>query len=275
MKLEERKLMEKVFNDEDVTKIITENNLSDQEIDLHLPTFISFYLKKLEFLDNQKKGIKCLKPELSYEDKFLGIDYVAYNQGKVDNTQNISLYSINLEQNSKIIVNDNRKEVLSYIKTFLKNVDSNKFSKGLYLYGKYGTGKSYIMQDLAQTLAYKGYSVVMAYYPDFIRRLKTLITTGGIEEIVNELKACDYLFLDDFGGESNSQFVRDEILLPILQYRMINKKPLFITSNLGEKEIKEHLAMSTKDTDLLKSVRIFERINSLCNFMELKDKNYR
>ena len=161
------------------------------------------------------------------------------------------------------------------MKRFLNSYQENPNQQGLYLYGSYGCGKSYIMGNLAVELTKLGVDVAFVYYPDFVRMVKSMITTGGINNLVDELKKVPVLFLDDFGGESNSNFIRDEVLLPILQYRMVNKKPLFVTSNLSDKEIIAHLAESTKDVDGVKALRVFERLRSLMIFKELKDKNYR
>ena len=101
-----------------------------------------------------------------------------------------------------------------------------------------------------------------------------MVTTGGINELVNELKRVPILILDDFGGESNTNFIRDEVLLPILQYRMVNKKPLFITSNLDEKGILDHLSESTKEIDAQKAVRVFERIKTLVDLRACVCKHF-
>jgi primosomal protein DnaI len=174
-----------------------------------------------------------------------------------------------------LIINNNRLGVLKEVKRFLETYEANPKQKGLYVHGKCGQGKSYIIAYLALELANKGIDVAFVYYPDLVRTIKSMVTTGGINELVNELKRVPILILDDFGGESNTNFIRDEVLLPILQYRMVNKKPLFITSNLDRNAIIDHLSESTKEIDYQKAVRVFERIKTLVDFIELNDQNYR
>jgi primosomal protein DnaI len=147
--------------------------------------------------------------------------------------------------------------------------------KGIYLHGPYGCGKSYIMAWLANKFAENGKKVVFAYYPDLIRQIKSSIATGGLEEAVETLKDADVLFLDDFGGETTTTFIRDEVLGAVLQERMENRKLTFITSNLDPASLHNHLAETAKDVDELKASRIEERITILMEFVELNDSNYR
>ena len=46
-------------------------------------------------------------------------------------------------------------------------------------------------------------------------------------------------------------------------------------SNLDQKAILDHLSESSKEIDAQKAVRVYERIKTLVDFVELKDKNYR
>ena len=84
-----------------------------------------------------------------------------------------------------------------------------------------------------------------------------------------------YVAFDDFGAESCSAFVRDEILGPILQERMNNHLPTFMTSNLDDDNLIDHLSETSKSTDVLRSTRIRARMQALMNFVELTGKNYR
>ena len=46
------------------------------------------------------------------------------------------------------------------------------------------------------------------------------------------LKTSPILMLDDIGAESNSAWFRDEILMIVLEYRMMQELPTFFSSNL-------------------------------------------
>ena len=282
--LKEKKFINELLQDKHIKEFIDEHQITEKEFDIYLETFMAFYLKKQACknclgINECKQTRKGLIPVLDKEGSYITLDYIECSyQEEISSKQNEHLHLYNtsfVNVDNDMFVNEERKEVLSFYKKFLQSYFDNPHQKGLYLYGSYGSGKSYIMGNLANELAKQGVDTAFVYYPDFVRQIKQMVTTGGINKIVDELKKVPVLFLDDFGGESNSNFIRDEVLLPILQYRMINKKPLFITSNLSDKEIIDHLAESNREIDHQKAIRVFERIRSLTDFKQLKDKNYR
>ena len=59
-----------------------------------------------------------------------------------------------------------------------------------------------------------------------------------------------------------TSWVRDEIFGPIINFRLMEKKPVFITSNLNPKDdLKNHLAGDKTKDSLLKADRIIARLN--------------
>ena len=128
---------------------------------------------------------------------------------------------------------------------------------------------------LATKLVDLNAKVIFAYYPELVRQIKSSISEGNLEFYLEELKNVEVLMIDDIGGESNSDFIRDEVLGAILQTRMSNNSLTFMSSNLNPKLLLEHLSSGSKDVDRVKGSRVFERISTLMEFVELKDKNYR
>ena len=169
-----------------------------------------------------------------------------------------------------------RREIYQKLKDIYDNkVNNVNDNRGLFIHGSYGTGKSYICGCFAKAFARAGFNTIIAFYPELIRIIKSSIGTGLIEEYIDLLKNADVLFLDDFGGEVSTQFIRDEVLFPILQYRMEHHMLTFMTSNLDKSTLHAHLSETTQSLDETKAYRIEERINALMDFVELKDVNYR
>lgn len=82
--------------------------------------------------------------------------------------------------------------------------------------------------------------------------------------------------LDDFGAETMSNWVRDEVLGAILQYRMAEQLPTFFTSNLGFNELTQHLALTQRgERDVVKAARIMERIKVIADPIVLDGDNRR
>ena len=167
-----------------------------------------------------------------------------------------------------------RVPVLKYVTEFIKKYTKKEKVKGLYLNGSFGTGKTYIISALFNDLARKGYKSAIVYYPEFIRDLKASFKTD-YEEKFNYIKKVPLLLLDDIGAENVSNYNRDEVLGPILQYRMENNLATFFTSNLTVKELENNLAPNSTSVEKVKARRIIERIKQLTENIELISKNRR
>ncbi|WP_216828895.1 primosomal protein DnaI [Alkalihalobacterium elongatum] len=144
---------------------------------------------------------------------------------------------------------------------FAMQADPGKRSMGLYLYGKFGVGKTYIMGAVANALADRGIESMLVYTPDFFREMKQSIGDGTLNVKLDRVKNAQVLILDDIGAESLSSWIRDDVLGVILQYRMLEKLPTLFTSNFDYDELEEHLAYSERGGfEQLKAKRIMERI---------------
>lgn len=176
---------------------------------------------------------------------------------------------------SEIYTNDkNRVELIKWVTNFIKEYKKGNTFKGLYLSGNFGSGKSYIVSAMLNELVSSGYNAALIYYPEFLRILKSSFKTD-FEEQFDYARKADLLLLDDIGAENMSSWSRDEILGPILQYRMDNKLPTFFTSNLTIEELEIHLSEGKEVVDKLKAKRIIERINYLTDDIKLISKNQR
>lgn len=167
-----------------------------------------------------------------------------------------------------------RVPILKYINEFIKKYTQKEIVKGLYLNGSFGSGKTYLVSALFNDLAHKGYKCAVVYYPEFIRDLKSSFKTD-YEEKFNYIKKVSLLLLDDIGAENVSNYNRDEILGPILQYRMEQNLPTFFTSNLTLEELENNLSITSSGVDKVKARRIIERIKQLTLSIELVSKNRR
>ena len=164
--------------------------------------------------------------------------------------------------------------IVKYFKEFIDNYDNEDKPKGIYLNGSFGSGKTYLVAALFNEMAKKGVRSVLIYYPEFLRSLKASFQTNYDEQF-NYIKKVPLLLLDDIGAENCSNWSRDEVLGPILQYRMENHLPTFFTSNLTLEELENSLAMTSNGVDKVKARRIVERIKQLTVSLELISKNRR
>lgn len=171
--------------------------------------------------------------------------------------------------------NSERVQIFKEISRFVSNYQNEEFTKGIYLYGEFGTGKTQILLNLASLLSKRNTEVLFVYYPDLVRNLKSLIGNPGFETLIQRLKTVEILMLDDVGAENNTEFIRDEVLGPILQYRMMAYLPVFMTSNYSLPLLQEHFSFGKEEVNKIKSSRIIERIRAMMEIVELKGKKYR
>lgn len=167
-----------------------------------------------------------------------------------------------------------RLPIIKYFKEFMDNYNSPEKPKGLYLTGSFGSGKTYLISALFNELAKKGVKSALIYYPEFLRSLKASFQTNYSDKF-DYIKKVPLLLLDDIGAENCSNWSRDEVLGPILQYRMESHLPTFFTSNLSLEELETSLAITSSAADKVKARRIIERIKQLTVTLELVSKNRR
>lgn len=287
----DKKLYKKEYanakKDPDFNEIINKLDLEDEE----LMKYTSKLKQATNELKNYRKDSKCLLNEIP---GFIYTPYVLdgklYFKYKASKEKEKELDEIEYLKNgykfevakevrnakmSEIYINDeNRVELIKWVTKFIKEYPKGKTYKGLYLSGNFGSGKTYIVSAMLNELVKKGYNAALIYYPEFLRILKASFNTD-FDEQFNYARKADLLLLDDIGAENMTAWARDEILGPILQYRMDNKLPTFFTSNLTINELEIHLSQDKNSINKLKAKRIIERIKYLTDNLELISKNQR
>ncbi len=195
--------------------------------------------------------------------------------------ENLGFFDISKEiadASFKNIYKDDKKRlpIIKYFKTFMDQYKKGDNPKGLYLTGSFGSGKTYLIASLFNEMAHNGVVSAFVYYPEFLRSLKSSFGTGSsYEEKFNYIKKVPLLLLDDIGAENATVWSRDEVLGPILQYRMEEDLPTFFTSNLTLDELENNLSNIPGGVSKVKARRIVERIKQLTQEMELVSKNRR
>lgn len=231
---------------------------------------------------NKIKGYAYL-PEV--ENKQLRFGYKMCNKQKKIENQNKymeNVYSYNIPKeimNAKmkdIITEDkNRISIIKWMKAFIKDYNNKKNPKGLYLYGSFGSGKTYLISALFNEFAKNGVKSAIIFWPEYLSDLKASFNKDDYKLKIDKLKTVPLLLLDDIGAELTTQWSRDEVLCPIIQYRMQEKLPTFFTSNLDINSLEQNLSSTKQGIDEIKARRVIERIDYLTDKIELVSKNYR
>ncbi|MFD2446295.1 primosomal protein DnaI [Bacillus sp. CGMCC 1.16607] len=171
---------------------------------------------------------------------------------------------------------DDRMDAIDRAELFVENYQTGVRSKGLYFYGKFGVGKSYLLGAMANELAEKGISSMIVYFPELVRELKASIGDQTLNQKIEMIKKAPILMLDDIGAETMSSWLRDEVLGPILQFRMLEELPTFFTSNFEYEGLEHHLTYSQRgEEEKIKARRLMERIRYLTEAVEVIGRNRR
>lgn len=225
----------------------------------------------LESLNNDKIN-KILKPELYRdENNELNCKLVRINKNIGLDNKELMNFAEDLDIQSSSISNaylsyfrldtKERENAVLVVKNFIKRILSKEKieKKGLYIYGKNGVGKSYLASCIFNELKEK-LNILYVYSSDLSRQLK-LAPFDKVNKYVRVLKKVDLLIIDDFGSEDITTYYRDELLLPIIEYRTINNLPFVITSNSSIGNLVSQLSKNDGQMELLKSAKLVRRIN--------------
>lgn len=160
---------------------------------------------------------------------------------------------------------------------FTQEYKPGHFVPGLYLYGSFGVGKTFLLGAIANQLALQGDEVTMLHFPSFAVQMKNSIKNNTTEDLLNTVRTAPVLMIDDIGADAMSAWIRDDVLGVILEYRMQQELPTFFSSNFDMKELEEeHLAVDAQgNQEPLKAKRIMERIKFLSREMPMMGQNLR
>lgn len=153
----------------------------------------------------------------------------------------------------------------------------NQYHRGMYIYGSFGIGKTYLLAALANRLAKLGIQTTLVHFPTFANEMKASIQSHDTEAKIDSVKRSPILMLDDVGADDTSPWIRDDVFSVILEYRMQNELSTFFSSNYSMRELaKEHLSADKYgDQTPLKAGRIMERIHFLAKEYQMRGKNHR
>ena len=152
-----------------------------------------------------------------------------------------------------------------------------EFHKGMYLQGKFGVGKTFLLAAIANELAANGFKSTLVHFPSFAVEIKSAIGENNTKQLIDEIKKAPVLMLDDIGAEQLSSWLRDDVLGVILQYRMQEELPTFFSSNLAMAQLEsEYLTVNNRgEAEPVKARRIMERIRFLASEYLVEGPNRR
>jgi len=279
-------LVQKIMKDPDVAAFIQQESLNQDELSRSISKFNQYITERDKFLRGDTDYIaKGYKPILVMNHGYADVSYeetpeliAAEKEAAIKKRLNLINFPSSLKNVSFLDVYRDDVQRLTVLKRMIEFVnDYPNNLKGLYLYGDFGVGKSFMVAALAHDLSEKrGVSSTLLHYPSFVIDVKNAIGDGNVKTLVDELKLSEVLILDDIGAEQSTPWVRDEILQVILQYRMQEDLPTFFTSNFNFDDLEQHFAKGKHGNDeTWEARRVMERIRYLAEETRLEGVNRR
>lgn len=279
-------LVQKIMKDPDVAAFIQQESLTPEELNRSISKFNQYITERDKFLRGDTDYIaKGYKPILVMNHGYADVSYeetpeliAAEKEAAIKNRLKLINLPASLKQASlaQVDLDDlGRLPVFEKLLAFVEQYPTIR--KGLYLYGDFGVGKSFMVAALAHDLSEKrGVSSTLLHYPSFVIDVKNAISDGNVKTLVDEIKLSEVLILDDIGAEQSTAWIRDEILQVILQYRMQENLPTFFTSNFDFEDLEKHFAKGKQGNDeIWEARRVMERIRYLTEETRLEGVNRR
>ncbi|MDS3576539.1 primosomal protein DnaI [Streptococcus pneumoniae] len=279
-------LVQKIMKDPDVAAFVQQESLNQDELNRSISKFNQYITERDKFLRGDTDYIaKGYKPILVMNHGYADVSYeetpeliAAEKEAAIKKRLNLINFPSSLKNVSFLDVYRDDVQRLTVLKRMIEFVnDYPNNLKGLYLYGDFGVGKSFMVAALVHDLSEKrGVSSTLLHYPSFVIDVKNAIGDGNVKTLVDEIKLSEVLILDDIGAEQSTAWVRDEILQVILQYRMQENLPTFFTSNFNFEDLEKHFAKGKNGNDeTWEARRVMERIRYLAEETRLEGVNRR
>ena len=279
-------LVQKIMKDPDVAAFVQQESLNQDELNRSISKFNQYITERDKFLRGDTDYIaKGYKPILVMNHGYADVSYeetpeliAAEKEAAIKKRLNLINFPSSLKNVSFLDVYRDDVQRITVLKRMIEFVnDYPNNLKGLYLYGDFGVGKSFMVAALAHDLSEKrGVSSTLLHYPSFVIDVKNAIGDGNVKTLVDEIKLSEVLILDDIGAEQSTAWVRDEILQVILQYRMQENLPTFFTSNFNFEDLEQHFAKGKQGNDeTWEARRVMERIRYLAEETRLEGVNRR
>lgn len=232
------------FSSYDIQTLIQEHDLSKEEV-------VKYYNLIESYLLDKKVCDRC--PGLSMCPK--ADQYIQATLEKKDGelTRKVGYcapYREKLKVDSLFLLRDYPEEFsdITYeklvksdrVKSLFKHIFSlNDTKPFLYIHGKLGSGRTYLLSAASNTLVQKGKSVAFLDSSMRIEELKgmTISNKNQFEKTLKALCECDFLILDEFGNWYLSEYTIANVLYPLIAQRAKNKRYTIISSDYSLDEL--------------------------------------
>ena len=145
---------------------------------------------------------------------------------------------------------------VQWCRQFVDEIRGGTCRQCLFLTGGVGRGKTHLSAAIANGVLEGGKTVIYRRAADLfelIRQYRYEENRQKFEEMLEQLRTCDLLVIDDLGAERTTEFVVEQLVI-LLEERNYRNKPWIISSNLNINEIIQTYNDRTADRILDRAV---------------------
>ncbi|MFM1534118.1 ATP-binding protein [Helcococcus ovis] len=172
---------------------------------------------------------------------------------KEENFQNfnLELFRKDRQINENLSPYENMKDLREQFYDYAINFSRD--SVNLFVFGPYGTGKTFMINSIAKEVLDRNFSVVYLSESDLVNLIleyKFAFSNQKSDLLprINSIYNCDLLIIDDLGSNNINDNTKSAVF-EVLNKRIVKKLPVIISSNLDTEDVR-----SAYDT------RIYSRI---------------
>src|SRR5690554_6560761 len=232
----QKELHQRLFSSQQIQEFMKEFNVDEDFIKAHAGRF-SRWLEETSLCVGCQGLFACRQKQTGYilnlrvengvlENEILKCNYLledeaakAHLQNFVVNDMSNRLFNLRLDDFNLDNESYDYLQLFYYVSSWAKNPTF----KTLYIFGSPGSGKTYIMSALANETALADKTVAFVHVPSFVSKAKTYFDDlDAMGNLIEGVKFADVVIFDDIGAENITAWSRDELLFPILNYRLEN-----------------------------------------------------
>ncbi len=174
-----------------------------------------------------------------------------------------------LDINTDVQWSENKRPLSNEFKRMLY-ADSNnqQFERGIWIHGWANIGKTHSSIALLNKFASKGKTVAFVNVSDL--RAKTQATFNlspfnNSDNYIEQIRSADVVVLDDLGSERPTPWFKENVLLPIIDFRFKANKLTIFTSNKSLEKYSKWLVFRSQnpESEIDTNNKIISRIKSL------------
>ena len=142
------------------------------------------------------------------------------------------------------------------------NPEDPVFTKGIFLFGNTGTGKTYTLYAIANALKDMFKEAEVYSWQEVLFEVKRTFGSN-VQTPIDHMKRDEYILLDDVGVEKDTEWSQ-EMFYMVINRAYMKETPVFISTNLSIEEF------GKKYGD-----RVMGRLEEMCDFIQLKGEDRR